>query len=772
MYERFTERARKVMSLSRQEAQRFNHEYIGTEHILLGLIQEGSGVAARVLKNMDVELRNVRLEIEKVVESGSSVLQVGQLPFTPRAKNAIQLSLEEANNLGHSYIGTEHLLLALLKDKESVAAGALVSLSIKLEDVRVEVLEFLGAEHQGTTSTKAIEKSKTPAIDAFCQDLTELARSKKLDSVIGREKEIECVIETLLCCIKNNPVLLGETGVGKTAIIEGLAQKVAKGDVPEQLYDKQIVALDLAMMIAGTKYRGQFEERAKAIITEMRRSKNIILFIDELHTLVGAGGVGGTMDASHILKTALSRGEVQCIGATTIDKYSEYVEKSSVLASHFQTIIIEPPCNEKVFLILKELQYKHETHHYVRFQDETIKVIVELASRYMTGRFLLDKAIDLMDQSAAKLCLKSKTKPLELKKIDDEIRQLDREKEEAVIDEDFNRAINFRDKVMRLYKKRNPIIESWRKETRVVIDVDLCSIKQVISETVGISYALLDEQVNSQLTRLRNELSDILDTESREHICNFLYRKIVGVSDTKIIAPFVFYGVLDIRKIHLAKLLTKFLCDDEKSLYSIHVNRLVNFPNMPRELTELLEKLMLKPFAVIFIKEIHKANSDNIQILSQIIHGYLIDDVGNSVSFKNTIIIMSWDVVDFDSSNQQQIPQEIESLLGNDFASINNIIYFSSLHDSNIPIIFTLELESFKDRLRKNSICINISKKAYHFLLKSFCSKDHKFFSTKHFFNQLILNPMCEKLITGKLDKECGVFIGCDKTSLTFTENN
>lgn len=464
MFERFTERARKVMSLARQEAQRFNHEYIGTEHILLGLVQEGSGVAANVLRNMDVELRKIRMEVEKMVKSGSNVIQMGQLPFTPRAKKVLELALEEANNLGHNYIGTEHLLLGLLRENESVAALVLLNLGLKLEDVREEVLEFLGAEYQKRDIEKsAPTKSKTPALDAFGRDLTELAKEQNLDPVIGREKEIERVVQILSRRTKNNPVLLGEAGVGKTAIVEGLAQKVIKGDVPELLRDRRIVVLDLAMMVAGTKYRGQFEERIKAVMTEVRRSKNIILFIDELHTLVGAGGAEGAIDASNVLKPSLSRGEIQCIGATTMDEYRKYIEKDGALERRFQVILVESPSLSETFEILKGLRDKYEAHHRVRITDEALKLAIELSDRYITGRFLPDKAIDVMDEAGARVRLKTMTKPPSLKDLEEKIVKLDKEKEEAVANQDFERAAKFRDSVMKEKKDEKIFIENGAK---------------------------------------------------------------------------------------------------------------------------------------------------------------------------------------------------------------------------------------------------------------------------------------------------------------------
>src|SRR6201995_3912489 len=409
MFERFTDRARKVMALANQEAQRFNHEYIGTEHILLGLVKEGSGVGANVLKNLDVDLRKVRLEVEKLVKSGPDMVTMGKLPQTPRAKKVIEYAIEEARSLNHNYVGTEHLLLGLLREHDGVAAQVLMNLGLKLEEVREEVLNLLGGgvESEGNSGGgggkgEGTAKSKTPALDSVGRDLTERARERSLDPVIGRANEIERVVQILCRRTKNNPVLLGEAGVGKTAIVEGLAQQIINNDVPEILSEKRIVVLDLAMMVAGTKYRGQFEERIKAVMNEVRRAKNTILFIDELHTLVGAGGAEGAIDASNVLKPALSRGELQCIGATTLDEYRKYIEKDGALERRFQTVMVEPPSQEQTVLILKGLRDRYEEHHRVQIKDEALDASVELSDRYISGRCLPAKAIDVIDEAGAR----------------------------------------------------------------------------------------------------------------------------------------------------------------------------------------------------------------------------------------------------------------------------------------------------------------------------------------------------------------------------------
>src|SRR5687768_14751329 len=528
MYERFTDRARKVMQLANQEAQRFNHEYIGTEHVLLGLIKEGSGVAANVLKNLDVDLRKIRLEVEKLVQSGPDMVTMGKLPQTPRAKKVIEYSMEEARNLNHNYVGTEHILLGLLREQEGVAAQVLMNLGLKLEEVREEVLNLLGhgiegegterggregagvsggASEGGKESSGRSSKSKTPALDSFGRDLTELARQNKLDPVIGREREIERAIQILCRRTKNNPVLLGEAGVGKTAIVEGFAQRVVSGNVPEILTEKRIVVLDLAMMVAGTKYRGQFEERIKAVMNEVRRARNTILFIDELHTLVGAGGAEGAIDAANVLKPALARGEIQCIGATTLDEYRKYIEKDSALARRFQEIVVDPPSKEETIAILKGLREKYEEHHRVQITDDAVTAAVEMSDRYITARCLPDKAIDVIDEAGARVRLRSMSKPPDLKEIDEEVERLNKEKEEAVANQDFEKAAALRDQADKLKKKKTQITREWRDKSREsdgVVDEDV--IAEVVSKMTGIPLTRMSTEDSKRLMAMEGDL--------------------------------------------------------------------------------------------------------------------------------------------------------------------------------------------------------------------------------------------------------------------------
>src|SRR5213082_760984 len=511
MFERFTDRARKVMALANQEAQRFNHEYIGTEHILLGLVKEGSGVGANVLKNLDVDLRKVRLEVEKLVKSGPDMVTMGKLPQTPRAKKVIEYAIEEARNLNHNYVGTEHLLLGLLREHDGVAAQVLMNLSLKLEEVREEVLNLLGAgvetEEPAQEKQGQKGKSKTPALDSFGRDLTELAKEGQLDPVIGRKNEIERVIQILCRRQKNNPVLLGEAGVGKTAIVEGLAQMIVGNSVQEILHDRRLVVLDLAMMVAGTKYRGQFEERIKAVMNEVRRAKNTILFIDELHTLVGAGGAEGASDASNVLKPALARGEIQCIGATTLDEYRKYIEKDGALERRFQQIIVNPPSKTEAVEILRGLRDRYEAHHRVQIKDEALSSAVDLSDRYISGRCLPDKAIDVIDEAGARVRLKAMTRPPDLKDIDGQIEQLNQEKEAPVAEQDFEKAAHVRDQADKLKKRKEQITREWRdkaKETDGIVDEEV--VAEVVSKMTGVPLKRLEDNETQRLLHMEDEL--------------------------------------------------------------------------------------------------------------------------------------------------------------------------------------------------------------------------------------------------------------------------
>src|SRR6201747_2028052 len=666
MFERFTDRARKVMALAKQEAQRFNHEYIGTEHILLGLVKEGSGVGANVLKNLDVDLRKVRLEVEKLVKSGPEMVTMGKLPQTPRAKKVIEYAIEEARNLNHNYVGTEHLLLGLLREHDGVAAQVLMNLGLKLEEVREEVLNLLGAgvesekpqKKEKTGGGGAKGKSKTPALDSFGRDLTELAKEGALDPVIGRANEIERVIQILCRRQKNNPVLLGEAGVGKTAIVEGLAQMVISRNVPEILHDRRIVVLDLAMMVAGTKYRGQFEERIKAVMNEVRRAKNVILFIDELHTLVGAGGAEGAIDASNVLKPALSRGEIQCIGATTFDEYRKYIEKDAALARRFQSIHVEPPNKADAIEILKGLRDRYEAHHRVQILDAALVAAVEMSDRYITGRCLPDKAIDVLDEAGARIRLRSMTKPPNLADLEEQIERLSIQKDEAVRNAEYEEAAKLRDQAEQLRKQKEEMQRQWRekaKEVDGVVDEEV--IAEVISKMTGVPLTRLEKEEAQRLLELEAELHKrvVSQDEAIRAISKTIRRARSGLKDpNRPMGSFLFLGPSGVGKTLLSKALAEFMFGDEDALVAIDMSEYMEKHNVSRligappgyvgyeEGGQLTERMRRRPYSVVLLDEVEKAHPDVFNMLLQIMEeGRLTDSFGRHVDFRNVIMIMT-----------------------------------------------------------------------------------------------------------------------------------
>ncbi|MBI1851851.1 MAG: ATP-dependent Clp protease ATP-binding subunit [Planctomycetes bacterium] len=811
MFDRFTDRARKVMGLARQEAQRFNHEYIGTEHVLLGLVKEGSGVAANVLKNMNVDLKKIRLEIEKIVKTGPNMVTMGQLPFTPRAKKVLELSLEEASNLGHNYIGTEHLLLGLIRENDGIAAQVLMNLGIKLEDVREEVLEFLGAETPPEPGEEkeaggVPAKSKTPALDAFGRDLTELAREQKLDPVIGRKGEIERVIQILSRRTKNNPVLLGEAGVGKTAIVEGLAQDIVRGNVPELLREKRIVVLDLAMMVAGTKYRGQFEERIKAVMTEVRRAKNVILFIDELHTLVGAGGAEGAIDASNVLKPALARGEVQCIGATTLDEFRKYIEKDGALERRFQTIIVEPPSKEEALEILKGLRDKYEAHHRVRITDEALEASVELSTRYITGRFLPDKAIDVMDEAGSRVRLKAMTQPPDLKELDDEIRKLEKEKDESVANQDFERAASLRDSAYRLKKKKEATQRAWRescKEIDGVVDGEV--IAETVSRMTGIPLSRLEKGEAERLLKMEEELhrSVVSQDDAIRAIAKAVRRSRSGLKDPRRpMGSFIFLGPTGVGKTHLAKSLAKFMFGDEEALIQVDMSEYMEKHNVSRlvgappgyvgfeEGGQLTEKIRRRPYAVVLLDEIEKAHPDVFNMLLQIMEeGRLTDSFGRHVDFKNVIVIMTSNIGADIVKNQSSLGfrrasedvtyekmrdgliKEVEKHFRPEFLNrLDEVIVFKPLSREEVRSIVDLEMNNVRKRLAERKIEIVLKDDARDWLLEKGFNPDFGARPIKRAIEKYVEDELSEAILRNEFRQGCHIEVDVKDGKLSFVE--
>lgn len=808
MYERFTDRARKVMQLANQEAHRFNHEYIGTEHILLGLVKEGSGVAANVLKNLDVDLRRIRNEVEKLVQSGPDMVTLGRLPHTPRAKKVLEFSMEEARNLNHNYVGTEHILLGLLREQEGVAAQVLMNLSLKLDDVREEVLNLLGHGLEGgesserggrDVSTSSAEggssgerkggKSKTPALDSFGRDLTELARNGELDPVIGREREIERAIQVLCRRTKNNPVLLGEAGVGKTAIVEGFAQRVINGDVPEILSDKRIVVLDLAMMVAGTKYRGQFEERIKAVMNEVRRAKNTVLFIDELHTLVGAGGAEGAIDAANVLKPALARGEIQCIGATTLDEYRKHIEKDSALARRFQEIMVDPTGPKETIQILHGLKGRYEEHHRVQITDDAIEAAVELSSRYIADRCLPDKAIDVIDESGARVRIRTMVRPPDLLEIDEDIERLNKEKEEAVANQDFEKAAALRDQADKLRQKKEQIKREWREksqENEGLVDADV--VAEVVSKMTGIPLTRMSTEDSMRLLKMEDELHNKVVSQDAavKAVCKSVRRSRSGLKDPKRpIGCFMFAGPTGVGKTLLAKALAEFMFGDQDALITIDMSEYMEKHNVSRligappgyvgyeEGGQLTEKIRRRPYAVVLLDEIEKAHPDVFNMLLQVMEeGRLTDSYGRNVDFRNTIVIMTTNVGAHAIKNESQfglpgsgddasfesmkerVNDEISKAFRPEF--INRLteepIIFRHLEKKDLKEIVHLELSKIRARLLDRGFHLELCEKAVEFLIAKGTNLDMGARPMRRALENYIEDPLSEELLQGSFE--------------------
>ena len=817
MYERFTDRARKVMQLANQEAQRFNHEYIGTEHVLLGLIKEGSGVAANVLKNLDIDLRKIRMEVEKLVQSGPDMVTMGKLPQTPRAKKVIEYSMEEARNLNHNYVGTEHILLGLLREQEGVAAQVLMNLGLKLEDVREEVLNRLGhgmeaggeragmgggrqpagAGGGGGEATTKGGKSKTPALDSFGRDLTELAKQGKLDPVIGREKEIERAIQILCRRTKNNPVLLGEAGVGKTAIVEGFAQRVVDGNVPELLADRRIVVLDLAMMVAGTKYRGQFEERIKAVMNEVRRAKNTILFIDELHTLVGAGGAEGAIDASNVLKPALARGEIQCIGATTLDEYRKYIEKDSALDRRFQIVMVEPASKTEAVEILKGLRDRYETHHRVSITDAALEAAVELSSRYITGRCLPDKAIDVIDEAGARVRLKAMTKPPDLKEIDEEVEKLNKEKEEAVANQDFEKAAALRDQADKLKKKKQTMTRDWRDKSREadgVVDEEV--VAEVVSKMTGIPLTRMSTEDQARLMGMEGELHKrVIGQEAAiKSVSKAVRRSRSGLKDPKRpIGSFVFAGPTGVGKTLLAKALAQFMFGDADALIQVDMSEYMEKHNVSRligappgyvgfeEGGQLTEKIRRRPYAVVLLDEIEKAHPDVFNMLLQVMEeGRLTDSFGRNVDFRNTILIMTTNAgaeaikneaafgfqkPDDDASYdgmKGRVNERIERVFRPEFLNrLDDVIVFHHLTVDDLKQVIDIELAKVRERLGERGLKLDLTEEAKKFLIKKGSDTDFGARPLRRALENFIEDPVSEELLKGEFEGKDLIEVDC-----------
>jgi len=759
----FTPRAQQVLALARKEADRFHHNYVGTEHLLLGLINLGQGVAVNVLQKMGLDLQTVRAAVEKQVGTGPESKPSGNIPYTPRVKKVLALAGKEAKALNHSYVGTEHILLGLLREGEGVAARVLKSLEVDIERCRNEILAELDPNFSGEPEEAAAgpggsdekKESKTPALKAFGRDLTEMAKKGELDPVIGRKDEIRRMVQILCRRTKSNPVLIGEAGVGKTAIVEGLALEIASGVVPEILVDKRVITLDLALMVAGTKYRGQFEERIKAVMDEIRRAKNVIIFIDELHTIVGAGAAEGAMDASNIFKPALSRGELQCIGATTLAEYRKYIEKDSALDRRFQSVKVDAPSIEDTILILKGIRSKYEDHHKVKFTDGALEVATKLSERYITARFLPDKAIDILDEAGARARIESLKRPPEIEEMNATIEDVCAKKEDAISGQHFEEAAKFRDEEKQLRQKQVDIIEEWKKsreETKIVVDEE--DMLEVVAAWTGIPLSRMEQKESKKLLKLESHLqSEVIGQNiATEVVSKALRRSRADLKDPRRpIGSFMFLGPTGVGKTLLAKVLAEEMFGNQDAIIQIDmseymekfaVSRLVGSPPGYvgyEEGGQLTEAVRRKLYSVVLFDEIEKAHPDVVQLLLQVLEeGRLTDSLGRKIDFRNTILIMTSNVGAEILQRNTSMGFGLEDNLENEYEKIrekildetkrvfkpeflnrlNELVIFKSLGREDMKAIVELELRNVSNRLKDQGLVFDFSEAAKSFLIE------------------------------------------------------
>jgi ATP-dependent Clp protease ATP-binding subunit ClpC len=812
MSNRFTERAQRVILIAQEEAKRLNHDYVGTEHILLGLIALGEGVAAQVLANLGVDLRRVRAEIEKIVGTGDNVMLLGEIPFTPRAKKVLELAVEEAQNMGHSHVGTEHLLLGLIREEEGVAAQVLENLGVRLDIVREEVISLLGEGQPGPAPAAPARssgtKSKTPTLDEFGRDLTQMAKDTKLDPVIGRADEIERLIQILSRRTKNNPVLIGDPGVGKTAIVEGLAQKISSGDIPEILINKRVMTLDLAAVVAGTKYRGEFEQRLKNIIEEIRRAKNsIILFIDELHTVIGAGAAEGAIDASNILKPALARGELQCIGATTYDEYRKYIEHDAALERRFQPITVDPPSVEDTVRILSGLREKYEVHHKVKFSDDALGAAAELADRYISDRYLPDKAIDLIDEAGSRARLQTAVLPQALKDKEVEIVQVSKDKDTAISSQEYEKAARLRDKEKELRKALEDSKKKW-KEKRETTQPTVTGedIAQIVAKWTGIPVQRLTEKESEKLVHMEDELHKrvIGQEEAIKSLSQAIRRSRTGLKDPKRpIGSFIFLGPTGVGKTELARAVSEALFGEEDSLIRIDmseymekfsVSRLIGAPPGYvgyEEGGQLTEAVRRKPYSVVLLDEIEKAHPDVFNILLQILDdGQLTDNLGHKVNFKNTVIIMTSNVgarliskgkslgflVEEDvkkdyQSMKETVMEEVKRAFNPEFLNrIDDVIFFHALTKEDMKKILELMLVKVRNKLQAQGFTLTLTDEAKDHLLEKGFDPHYGARPLQRTIQRLIEDTLASEILAKRFSAPATIFVDfeAEEKRLTF----
>ena len=821
----FTPRAQQVLALARKEADRFHHNYVGTEHILLGLIKLGQGVAVSVLQKMGLDLETVRAAVEKQVGIGQEMKTQGSMPFTPRVKKVLALAGKEAKTLSHSYVGTEHILLGLLREGEGVAARVLKSLDVDIERTRNEILRELDPQFSGTEGAVGGEEGagggparggpppedrkevKTPALKAFGRDLTELARKGEMDPVVGRKNEIRRVVQILCRRTKNNPVLIGEAGVGKTAIVEGLAQEIAAGNVPELLYDKKVVTLDLALMVAGTKYRGQFEERIKAVMDEIKRAKNIILFIDEFHTIVGAGAAEGAMDASNIFKPALSRGELQCVGATTLTEYRKYIEKDSALDRRFQSVKIEPPSVEDTITILKGIRGKYEDHHKATFTDKALESAAKLSDRYITGRFLPDKAIDVMDEAGARARISALSRPPDIEALMKEIEEVCGLKEKAISEQHFEEAAKFRDKEKQLRARHEQVTGEWKKvreEKRVGIDENL--MMQVVADWTGIPLSRMEKKDSEKLLGLEAEIQKTVVGQqvAAGAIARALRRSRADLKDPRRpIGSFLFVGPTGVGKTETAKQLAAQMFGNQDALVQIDmseymekfsVSRLIGSPPGYvgyEEGGQLTESVRRRPYAVILFDEVEKAHPDVLQLLLQILEdGRLTDSLGRTVDFRNTIIIMTSNIgaqllqrqttMGFSAASssfndaekmREKVLEEAKRIFRPEFLNrISDIVFFRPLDRADLAKIVEIEVSKFAKRLVDRKITLEFSEGAKELLIEKGHDEKYGARPLRRAVEHYLEDPLAEAILRGDIKENEPVVVSRDGDKLVFLQ--
>jgi ATP-dependent Clp protease ATP-binding subunit ClpC len=799
----FTERVRKVLAMAREEAARLHHEYVGTEHILLGLIREGEGVAAAVLQNLSVDLEEVTQKIEDTVKKGKAAQATGpDLPYTSRAKKVLELAMAEARDLNHSYVGTEHLLLGLVREEKGIAAQVLGDAGVSLESARAETLRLLGtemppaapaaaaAEKPGAAPTaapaKGEKKSKTPALDHFCRDLTQLAAEGQLDPTIGRAKEIERVMEVLTRRKKNNPVLIGEPGVGKTAIVEGLAQLIAAGDCPDSLREHRVLSLDMAAVIAGTKYRGQFEERLKAVMNEIAQNKQVILFIDELHTLVGAGAAEGAIDASNMLKPALARGELQCVGASTLNEYRKYIEKDGALERRFQTVVVEPPSIDETVQILKGLRKKYEDHHRVHIPDATLLAAAKQSERYITDRFLPDKAIDVIDEAGARARLAAQVPPGEVAALKERLEAVNAEKEAAVRDQNFERAAALRDSERELQGEIRRKQEEWelrRQSFRPTLGEE--EIAFIVSRWTGIPVTRLQEAETSRLLRMEDELHATVvgQDEAIKALARSIRRSRAGLKDPRRpIGSFIFSGPTGVGKTELARALAKFLFADPTAFIRVDmseymekfsVSRLIGAPPGYvgyEDSGTLTKAVRRKPYSVVLLDEIEKAHPDVFNILLQVLdEGHLTDNYGRVIDFKNTVVIMTSNVGAKDITKgkalgfatkdprgdferiAEKVKEEMGRVFNPEFLNrLDDVIVFHPLGKEHIARIIGIVFADVQKRLAEEELSLRLTDAATEFLVGHGHDEHFGARPLKRAIQRYVEDPLSEKILLGE----------------------